>query len=36
MNGPSEFHVIGTLKGWNIIDQLAAHQRAGAADLRPP
>jgi L-proline amide hydrolase len=22
MNGPSEFHVIGTLKGWNIIDQL--------------
>jgi L-proline amide hydrolase len=22
MNGPSEFHVIGTLKGWDIIDQL--------------
>lgn len=22
MNGPSEFHVIGTLKNWNIIDQL--------------
>ena len=22
MNGPSEFHVIGTLKDWNIIDQL--------------
>jgi L-proline amide hydrolase len=22
MNGPSEFHVIGTLKGWNIIDKL--------------
>ena len=36
MNGPSEFHVIGTLKDWNIIDRLHAHQRAGAADLRPP
>ena len=24
MNGPSEFHVIGTLKGWSIIDR--AHQ----------
>jgi L-proline amide hydrolase len=22
MNGPSEFHVIGTLKGWSIIDRL--------------
>jgi L-proline amide hydrolase len=22
MNGPSEFHVIGSLKGWNIIDQV--------------
>jgi len=22
MNGPSEFHVVGTLKTWNIIDQL--------------
>ena len=36
MNGPSEFHVIGTLKDWNIIDQLHAHRRADAADLRPP
>jgi L-proline amide hydrolase len=22
MNGPSEFHVIGTLKEWNIVDRL--------------
>lgn len=22
MNGPSEFHVIGTLKGWSIVDRL--------------
>ena len=22
MNGPSEFHVIGSLKSWNIIDQV--------------
>src|SRR5262249_38053733 len=22
MNGPSEFHVIGTLKDWNIVDRL--------------
>jgi L-proline amide hydrolase len=22
MNGPSEFHVVGTLKGWTIIDRL--------------
>ena len=24
MNGPSEFHVIGTLSNWSIIDRLAA------------
>jgi L-proline amide hydrolase len=24
MNGPSEFHVIGSLKGWSIIDRLGA------------
>lgn len=24
MNGPNEFHVIGTLKSWSIIDRLAA------------
>jgi L-proline amide hydrolase len=22
MNGPNEFHVIGTLKDWNIVDRL--------------
>ena len=22
MNGPSEFHVVGTLKDWNIVDRL--------------
>jgi L-proline amide hydrolase len=27
MNGPSEFHCIGSLKTWNIIDQLK-HIRA--------
>ena len=26
MNGPSEFHVIGTLKEWNIVDRLAEIQ----------
>ncbi|NDL65451.1 proline iminopeptidase-family hydrolase [Acerihabitans arboris] len=26
MNGPTEFHVIGTLKSWNIIDRLARIQ----------
>lgn len=26
MNGPSEFHVIGTLKDWNIVDRLAEIQ----------
>jgi L-proline amide hydrolase len=22
MNGPNEFHVLGTLRGWRIIDRL--------------
>ncbi len=32
MNGPTEFHVIGSLKDWSVIDRL---RRAGAADLGP-
>ncbi|HEX3593302.1 MAG TPA: proline iminopeptidase-family hydrolase [Pseudonocardiaceae bacterium] len=24
MNGPSEFHVVGSLRGWSIVDQLGA------------
>ena len=26
MNGPSEFHVIGVLKNWNIVDRLGEIQ----------
>ena len=33
MNGPSEFHVIGTLKDWSIIDRLDRDRGADAADL---
>ena len=35
MNGPNEFHVIGTLKNWSIIDRLPAHRCADADHLRP-
>jgi L-proline amide hydrolase len=46
MNGPSEFHVIGTLKGWNITPRLAGvsvpvlvisgeHDEATPAVVRP-
>jgi L-proline amide hydrolase len=46
MNGPSEFHCIGSLKSWNIIDQLkhiradtllisGRHDEATAAVVRP-
>ncbi len=36
MNGPNEFHVVGTLKDWSIVDRLEPHRGADAGDLRPP
>ena len=27
MNGPSEFHVIGTLKDWTVVDRLTGSRR---------
>jgi L-proline amide hydrolase len=33
MNGPTEFHVIGSMKEWTIIDRLPG-ARANAADFR--
>jgi L-proline amide hydrolase len=46
MNGPSEFHVVGTLKDWSIIDRLdritapvlllsGRHDEATPAVVRP-
>ena len=35
MNGPSEFHVIGSLKHWDITDRLHEIDVADAARLRP-
>ena len=35
MNGPSEFHVIGSLKAWDITDRLHEIDDADAARLRP-
>ena len=46
MNGPSEFHCVGSLRSWNIIDQLkhiradtllisGRHDEATAAVVRP-
>ena len=35
MNGPSEFHVIGTLQDWDITPQLGQDPGADAALLRP-
>ena len=34
MNGPSEFHVIGTLKTWNVIPRLAEIHAPDAGDFR--
>ncbi len=34
MNGPNEFHVWGTLRGWSIIDRLPQHHRAHAGHRR--
>ena len=36
MNGPSEFHVIGSLKTWDITDRLHEITTPDAARLRPP
>ena len=36
MNGPSEFHVIGSLKGWDITDRLHEISHADAARLGSP
>ena len=36
MNGPSEFHVIGSLKGWDITDRLHDIDDADAARVRSP
>ena len=36
MNGPSEFHVVGTLKTWDITDRLREIDDADPARLRPP
>lgn len=46
MNGPNEFHVVGTLKTWSVIDRLprievptllisGAHDEATEATVRP-
>ena len=35
MNGPSEFHVIGSMKDWDISDRLARDHDADPARLRP-
>ena len=35
MNGPSEFHVIGTIKDWDITPELGPDPGADAALLRP-
>jgi L-proline amide hydrolase len=46
MNGPSEFHVIGSLRNWSVVDQVkdiavptllvnGAHDEATAATVQP-
>ena len=36
MNGPSEFHVIGTLKEWNVIPRLGEIAGTHAGHVGPP
>ena len=36
MNGPTEFHVVGTLSEWEILSRLDVVERAGPAHQRPP
>ena len=34
MNGPNEFHVVGTLRNWTVIDRLDRDRRANVGDSR--